>query len=926
MQELSKNLLNEHETFESIIDRIIVAIQVGCGFECVRFYRVTDKTIYLDRISEGHDPVEKEKLRLPIDEKDDAAETLFTGEPLLLEDAGKAHLKFREYLNLKGPYAAIPLLVEGKPLGVISANISHSGKPEENILRFPEYFDQVDTFARHIIASVGNRKIFEQRNQNIKQLKLIDKFAKLIQSETEKDKLLNELVHQSVRLVKATGGHLKLTDKQTGEWKSVASYGKDVTQPDMDKPQPLEFSNLVLEGQDALIINDLTKNPLMEKNKRFCKRHSYKEYLRRLENRKSVIIVPLLKHEREVIGVLDVHSNIKDHFSEADKENLKALVNSVISAVDKTQQLERQEELLSMWDKLLLMLKQAVREAHNVNSVLETIRDSCMKLVGAKNNIKIVCLLMKDPHTNELITPNIKCVRAENNCSICLKETPIIKSAFENKKPQTGGEKIAFPILLKDEVIGILYLESDRNIVLNDNEVKILDVIINTAAILITTARNYEIKIKQGTALYEAVQSAAKMLDFRKWFNKVMNKVMEIINRQNRNFHLVMVEDVNGEIKLFVRECSDLFVEGAQPIPFKDKLQDMELSLDGSLSGLVVKKKKGEIIYVEKNKKLEDGHPDKLPYNEYDKRIKSEVVIPLKIYEGKEEEEVIGCLVIDSIIPNDFTDFDWKFHETIASYLAIAIHNQRLYKERARYRETLSQTDRTAELHIILNSFFHDIKDPLQEIQCAFNIAKMCEDEANEKKYYKKAENLSLNLLSISDEFSANFAQTVSERKTVKIQYLITHSLETIEKTRGLDIEAQGNFKESNIKINCFPQFVELAFRDIINNAIKYSTGLKKSERYLKIDIQHEGDDSLEIIFENSTKEPIPGEKLESIFDPFMRGTKRMFGKGLGLSLAGLCIKLHKGEIRAENVKNRKAVRFKITIPKGLIIKTGVLK
>jgi signal transduction histidine kinase len=197
----------------------------------------------------------------------------------------------------------------------------------------------------------------------------------------------------------------------------------------------------------------------------------------------------------------------------------------------------------------------------------------------------------------------------------------------------------------------------------------------------------------------------------------------------------------------------------------------------------------------------------------------------------------------------------------------------------------------------------------------------MCEDEATAKKYYEEAEKLSLNLLSISDDFSANFAKTVSERKTIKIQDLITHSLDTVEKTRGLDIEVQGNFKESDLKINCFPQFVELAFRDIINNAIKYSRDLKKSEKYLKIDIQHESDDSLEIIFENRTKELIPDEKLKSIFDPFMRGTKRIFGKGLGLSLAGLCIKLHKGEIKAENVKNRKAVRFKITFPKELISK-----
>ena len=174
--------------------------------------------------------------------------------------------------------------------------------------------------------------------------------------------------------------------------------------------------------------------------------------------------------------------------------------------------------------------------------------------------------------------------------------------------------------------------------------------------------------------------------------------------------------------------------------------------------------------------------------------------------------------------------------------------------------------------------------------------------------------------MSISDEFSANFAKTVSERKTIRIQDLITHSLDTVEKTRGLDIEILGNFKESDLKINCFPQFVELAFRGIIDNAGKYSKGLKKSERYLKIEIQDDSDDSVAIIFENRTKEPIPGEKLENIFDPFMRGTKRIFGKGLGLTLVGLCIKLNKGEIKAENDKNRQAVRFKITFPKELIL------
>jgi len=37
-QELIKNVLNENESIDSIIDRIMDALQIACGFKRVRFY------------------------------------------------------------------------------------------------------------------------------------------------------------------------------------------------------------------------------------------------------------------------------------------------------------------------------------------------------------------------------------------------------------------------------------------------------------------------------------------------------------------------------------------------------------------------------------------------------------------------------------------------------------------------------------------------------------------------------------------------------------------------------------------------------------------------------------------------------------------------------------------------------------------------
>ena len=477
------------------------------------------------------------------------------------------------------------------------------------------------------------------------------------------------------------------------------------------------------------------------------------------------------------------------------------------------------------------------------------------------------------------------------------------------------------PILLKDEVIGVIYLEGKEKIDLNDNEKEILAIILKTAAILITTARNYETKIRQGAALYEAVHYTPKMKGFRNWINPIMEKVMDITGRKNRNFHIVMVEEENDKTKLVVRATSPLFEEGEE-IFVEDELLGEIIPKGKSLSGLVVNEKKSKIICdIEKNKALPAGHPEKIPYNISSKRIKSEVGIPLRIKEGekKETEKVIGVLIIDSLIPNDFHDFDLKFHETIAGYLAIAIRNQQLYQERAEFQSELALRDRQIGLTIILNDFFHDIKNPLQEIKIALNLIRKSKDKAESTKYLNEADRLSLRLLNISEEFSTNFAKTSSERKIEGVRNLIARSLITVERTTGLNLNMQGEFEHFDTEIDCYPVFLELAFRSIINNAVKYSKKLERKKRYLKIDAQLDSENNSVIItLESSTTEPIPEEKIKQIFDPFVRGTDEGYGIGLGLSLAALCIKLHRGKILAENIKNKEAVRFKVTIPKGI--------
>jgi GAF domain-containing protein len=751
MQELSKNVLNENETFDSIIGRIIEGLQIGCGFKRIRVYLVIKKDedtkiLFLYRTSKNHGPIKKDLILKVEKDIDDATDTLFYKKPIAVGDVNEIKLVHIEELQIKGPYAAIPLLVENTPYGLICADTASTETPLKsshkiNYLEYKEYFD---TFARTIMAAIENRKIFEQ-----------------------------------------------------------------------------------------------------------------------------------------------------------------------------------QKELLKMRDYFLVMLEDAVKKAHNLNSVLIIIRDSCKNLI---KNLSNTCLIIKEPFTNKHTTPSDKCSKKDKDCNRCFESNPLISVTFKSGKPQMLNKESTYPILFEKEVIGVLYLEGKETIVLDINEAKILDIIIKMAAILIMTARNYERMIKQSTTLYEAGQFTLKMKDFREWFHPVMEEVMDIISRENRHFHLVMVEEVEGETKLFIRETSDLFIEGKPPISFREKLLNKEIPKDTSLSGLVIKEKKSKIINdVEKNQKLREDDPNRLPIYLYGLDTKAEVAIPLIVRESSEKEKVIGILIIDSIIPNDFRTFDIKFHETIANYLAITIHNQQLYEERTRYQEKVYREDRRMALQIFMKSFFHDVVPSVQGIRSQINVMRL----DGKEKWEENLEALDCeadNVLSRYEKLKKDFSGTHFDKSVIKsIRELIFNSLKTAEITRGLGVvPIKGNYKDTELTIECYPVFIEMAFRAIIYNAIKYSQKVEPEKRYLEIDVkQTVEDEKILISFENRAEEMIPQDKLEEIFKPFVRIAKMVKGEGLGLSLAAECIKkLHDGDIWAENIEKKSAVCFNISLPRTLKIST----
>lgn len=204
----------------------------------------------------------------------------------------------------------------------------------------------------------------------------------------------------------------------------------------------------------------------------------------------------------------------------------------------------------------------------------------------------------------------------------------------------------------------------------------------------------------------------------------------------------------------------------------------------------------------------------------------------------------------------------------------------------------------------------------------------MYSKEPSLKKHINEAKECSYQMQYIYKEFVDNFAKTIHKKETKKLIEMIENALIIVEKTVGYSVELKGNYRETELIMNCFPTSVGLAFRAIIHNAVKFSGGLPEKERYLQISVNADKRNNyVNIIFESSTIDPLTEDKLKMISNkPLERVIKREFGGGLGLKLADLCVKLNFGEIKAENVNGEKAVRFIINLPINIDQKIGDLK
>ena len=162
----------------------------------------------------------------------------------------------------------------------------------------------------------------------------------------------------------------------------------------------------------------------------------------------------------------------------------------------------------------------------------------------------------------------------------------------------------------------------------------------------------------------------------------------------------------------------------------------------------------------------------------------------------------------------------------------------------------------------------------------------------------KETINLSLMLEQIMDEFYAVFA----------------------------DNNLTGNiYTEEDLMVEGDPDKLARVFDNLLRNAVAYSY------RGTNIDVRAYGEGVAVVIVFSNQGEPIPKQKLQTVFEKFYRAdnsrSSQTGGAGLGLSVAKEIVELHEGTIEAfsDIQSTRFVVRLKRLLPKGQRQSGGVI-
>ncbi|MCC7430822.1 GAF domain-containing protein [bacterium] len=438
-------------------------------------------------------------------------------------------------------------------------------------------------------------------------------------------------------------------------------------------------------------------------------------------------------------------------------------------------------------------------------------------------------------------------------------------------------------LLTKDDLLSLVKLSPTIGINLAmkiSNRLRKTDTLL--AEQLSKSHLDLEVVIKKYSSLIEVTREINSSLDLQ----VILRTVLDIA-KQNLNAE-------RGTIYVYLEQQKQLLSK----ILDGDEFQEIRLPLGTGIAG--------QTALTRKSCNIKDvyTHPTFAKYFDEKSNFKTKSMLCVPII--SKNDELVGVFQLLNKKSGYFTDDDVEFLELIASGVAMAIFNAKLYQQ-------VGESERMIAVGKMASSIIHDIKNPLSVIGGYVNLIQLELEERKialpyPEKIMKKVRSMDEMLKEILLFARGNYKLTLTnvQPKFLILEILADNSV--LIEQKNIQITCDFDFQKTHYQLDF--ELLRRALQNIILNAVD---ALPKGGSIVIYGC--EKNENIEFYFKDNGK-GIPEEIRDTLFEPFTSHGKAG-GTGLGTSIAKKIIEAHKGTITFETKTNH-GTTFKILIPNNL--------
>ena len=295
------------------------------------------------------------------------------------------------------------------------------------------------------------------------------------------------------------------------------------------------------------------------------------------------------------------------------------------------------------------------------------------------------------------------------------------------------------------------------------------------------------------------------------------------------------------------------------------------------------------------------SQPDFLP-NPLLPETRAEMAVPMIV-----GDKVLGVFDVQSDRVDGFTKEDADIYTTLASQVAVALQNARLYVEQAATVTQLRELDRLKSS--FLANMSHELRTPLNSILGFTDVmlegldGQLTEYMDNDLRLIQKngqhLMHLINDVLDMAKIESGHMNLHPEKFKVHSVLDEVTSITSTLASEKNLSLFIEEN-SDQEIEIYADNTRLRQVMINLVNNSIKFTE--TRQDRLCKLS---QLDGARVLISVKDTGIGIPPDKLEAVFQEFTQvdtsTTRKVGGTGLGLPISRRLVEMHGGRLWAES-------------------------